>query len=162
MSETFTDAHGVPFARYRNHLPSCSHDFPPLGGEFNGRRWSELAGWYHEHFPFCFVCGLHRPSPVVIECHHIEGGSNRTHEACNVLNLCLKHHDQANTEAMPKGHLLWRKWVVDPANTDWVRLAIIRRRFLPDLVVHEEIQDGFEKRMGILLPLFALECPLKA
>ena len=155
--EKFVDALGIPFDEYREHLQKNAGDFPKMQGNF--KQWTELAGWYHENYPFCFVCGMD-PKRAVLECHHIEGGPSRTHEACNAMVLCLKHHDQVNTNQLPKGHLLWRKWIVDQPNTDWVRMAIIRRRFLPDLVIHEEVQHAFEKCLGRNYPWPAFECPI--
>lgn len=149
----FVDGLGVDIAHHLDHVEIVNGMWPRQCGIFDRKVFTKLARWYHDNYPFCFVCGRSpRVQRINIQCHHILGGACRSHEACNIAMLCCRHHDNANTSDLTKSFLLWRKWVVDPLNCDWARLAIIRGRPLSELEVDEERHKGFVQTMGDAWP----------
>lgn len=130
--QLFRDSHLIPFSEYRKYLPARAADFPPP----NRIKDPDLLSAIHASFPICMAC---RAARCKIEVHHIIGGTKgRSDERTNLITLCHDCHDQVNTAAMPLGFILWLKWCSDGGSIDWVRLAILRRSFLPDLIPDEE------------------------
>jgi 5-methylcytosine-specific restriction endonuclease McrA len=71
-----------------------------------------------------------------LQLHHIFGGTpGRSDERTNIITLCWKcHHVKLNTPSLQLGHILFCKWRSDQEHTSWTRLAILGRRFLPELI----------------------------
>ena len=147
--QTYIDGNGVAFADHRLHLPKLAKDFwPPCH-----QRIPRVLEEFHATWDHCFACGRPRKHVRRLEAHHIIGGiKGRSDEPCNLMMLCedWEHscHRQANSVLLPKGVLLWRKWSVDPENTDWVRLAILHRQFLPDIEYVQEIAMTYNQHRG--------------
>ena len=125
------DGCGVPFSKYREHLPKSCHDFP----DPERVKEPKLLERLHREWRYCMGCWRRRLASGRLELHHIVGGTKgRSDEACNLMMLCSDRcHPNVNTEAMPLGLLLVLRWYAERETTDWVRLAILRRSFLPDL-----------------------------
>ena len=126
------DGQGVSFDEYRDHLPKSSHDFPRAGIVRDKRLFAPMSAWYHETFPFCFLCGRPHGYGTNLQCHHLIGGPARSHEKCNLVILDRRCHEESHGGGLAR--ILWWKWKIDRENTDWGRLAVIRGRFLPDMI----------------------------
>ena len=117
------DGLGVPFARYR-----------------------EL--WDH-----CQVCQeTYNSLSVVLECHHIIGGTKgRSDELTNLICLCRSCHQRLGPHSEENlGTILFWKWATDRGTLSWVRLAILHRRFLPDLQMNlGAYQRYLERRRNV-------------
>lgn len=130
------DRHGIAFGDYRDHLPRLASDFPPPGRI----KAPDTITDYRLAFPYCQVCGL-SGRRTNCHCHHIMHGMvGRCDSRTNLIILCSRGPDQgchsdAHGGVITLGHLLYRKWSLDKAGTDWVRLALLRGSFLPDLEV---------------------------
>lgn len=93
-------------------------------------------------FGNCFACGLqgswdaNEESWLKLDPHHLVGGTaGRADELCNLMPLCRKCHDKFQSDKAMFGFLLYRKWLMDRANTDWLRLTILYGKALPDLII---------------------------
>ena len=127
----FADSGGVPFDRYREMLPARAADFPPPCRITD----PEVVLAYREQWTKCQVCGAH--GRVILECHHIIGGTKgRSDEVGNLIVLDRRCHERLGPHSEENlGTILFWKWATDRGTLSWVRLAILHRRFLPDLVV---------------------------
>lgn len=93
----------------------------------------------------CWNCGYvsyrnrnwPEPTSNALEAHHIAGGAQRSDEYCNIAMLNSSCHKEVKTKKLPQGRILYLKWKHDRANTDWVRLTLLGRRFLPPLVLDD-------------------------
>lgn len=128
----YVDCTGLSFAEAMASLPKSVHDWPPP----ERVKDRVLLQRMHEESQRCGVCGY---KPVVwswlapVELHHIVGGTQgRSDERTNLIPLCRRCHDNANTDALPFARILYHKWRTDPEHTDWRRLAILKRQFLPE------------------------------
>jgi hypothetical protein len=133
----YPDAHGILFAEHHLWLPAKVSDWPQV--------WRVddpvVCQTMHKMFQFCWACGnfykydCDRGYYNRREIHHITGGiKGRSDEMCNVSVLCTECHKNANTAKLPIGRILFLKWREDRQHCDWVRLALLARRFLPDLI----------------------------
>ena len=129
--QEYLDGRGVSFADYRLQLPARASCFPPQN-LIKSR--TELAE-FHDRTDACYSCGRTRRQVWrSLQCHHIMGGTKgRSDEQTNFAMLCADCHEGANTGILPMGRILFLKWLRDRENIDWVRLAVLRRCFLPDL-----------------------------
>ncbi len=139
MSEKFLDANGISFADYRHFLPLRTFHFPKMHCVKNAELLREL----HELWDCCQVCGRKADSTTRLELHHIVGAAGRSDERTNLIMLCSEGPDQgchaeAHGGKLSLGNILWAKWYADRSNVDWVRLAVLRGSFLPDLIVKAE------------------------
>ena len=97
------------------------------------------AVWALQH-TFCQACGVseHQASQlnggVPLSTHHIIGGAGRSHEACNLIRLCLFCHDLAEgkrrvdrkgvrREPLDVGEILAIKQAREPQDVDTGRLS---------------------------------------
>jgi hypothetical protein len=135
MSERFIDGSGVGFNQYRGLLPPSVHDWPfPIRV-----RDKELMAQLHVEWDHCQVCGKRGGNEI----HHVTAGSKgKSDERCCCISLCRFHHDWVKTKKLPQGLILWMMWKTNQPNTDWVRLALLSRHFLEDLIVD---QSQFER-----------------
>jgi hypothetical protein len=131
------DTNGISFAEYRSLLPDRIFEFPKPRVKKNR---IVLAAVGREGL---FCCNCREPNGRGLEArlqlHHLVGGSNgRSDERTNLMHLCGRDacHPSANTKALPFARLLFLKWYYYPDEVDWVRLAILRHQFHPDLVLH--------------------------
>lgn len=134
----FADKNGIDFADHRKHLPASVHDFEPANVIKDKFALQDFAS----RWDFCWLCG--RPAKdgqrLGLAIHHIEAGrKGRSDELTNLASLCeFPYRDTCHAKVkgaeFPQGSMLWLKWHHDPFETDWVRLAILRRSFLPDLI----------------------------
>jgi hypothetical protein len=130
------DAHGRSLADVRKLLGEDRSVWPrpevvkKLDGD-----WS--LQWYHNAFHSCWLCGVTRGSEEFIrtvrrlEVHHIAGGYSRKriNAPWNFAVLCDECH--ANVAGnLPQ--VLWAKLVNDREGTDFCRLTIAYRFFLPE------------------------------
>lgn len=128
MSEVYLDSHEVSFADYPRSLPSRAADFPPPGILKSPRVLARV----HAEAWGCYACGRWQ---VKLEAHHVCGGmKGRSDELTNLCPLCLDCHPWANTARLPKGRILFLMWKYSREYLDWVRLAVLNRQFLPDLL----------------------------
>jgi len=130
----YTDSRGRTFANYRESLPTLASNFP------HEKPIRERAAVAHfrglEISQRCWACGR---ANVKLDLHHIIGGAGRSDERCNMSILCggltpNACHPRANTDELPMGFILFRKWLLDQTGTDWARLAVLRGSFLPYLI----------------------------
>lgn len=148
MAEAYLDKHGVAFADYRKLLPKRSCDFPPANVVRDG--WAIKD--YHATWKTCQLCGANAAERIM-ELHHIVGASGRSDERANLILLCREHHAEYGPHSDANfGTILWAKHHSDPHNTDWIRLAILARRFLPDLVINENLRRQYNQRIFRLPP----------
>jgi len=131
ITELYIDGTGSSFTDAMRNLPKSVHDWPPP------ERVKDhiLLQRMHEERRQCGVCS-YKPmawSWLAVELHHIVGGSKgRSDERTNLIPLCRRCHDNANTDTLPLARILFCKWRIDPEHTDWRRLAILKRQFLPE------------------------------
>lgn len=128
--ERYRDCHGIAFDEYRMCLPDDVREWPQIK---RVQDW-EVEKKMHQWFGSCWNCGdgsFHLP----LECHHIIGGTKgRSDELCNIAMLGQSCHANANTNKLPMGRVLFLKWEWDRLHTDWVRIALLHRKHLPDLI----------------------------
>lgn len=136
MGEGFIDGKGVSFSDYRKLLPPRCSDWP-----FPVRlKNKELLATLHHDWDHCQVCGKREK----IEIHHIEAGTKgRADIACNLISLCHLCHSWVKTKNLPQGLIYWCLWRTNRQSTDWVMSAILRRSFLPDLVIDNGLSARF-------------------
>ena len=129
----FVDGQGRSFAEAEQQLRDRygrSADFPKAK-TIRDKATLEQIGL---DFPQCQACGgdggvlgLHR--------HHIICGVGRSDERTSLIMLCsdggLGCHTEAHGGRLSLANVLWLKWRDDSKNLDWMRLAILARRFLP-------------------------------
>jgi hypothetical protein len=104
----------------------------------------EICKRMHAMFGECWNCGRREPWNK-IDAHHIAGSSHRSDELCNIAMLCgvvwngeaESCHSNVKTSKLPQGRILFLKWKYDRQNTDWVRLTLLGRKFLDDLITDE-------------------------
>lgn len=149
MSEKYLDCNGIPFADYRRELPIQVFHFPKA----NIIKSPELLQELHNEWDCCQVCGRRaglwtkwdagpQENWVSLHLHHVIGAAGRSDERCNLLALCSEGPDQgchaeAHGGKLPLGKILYHKWKADPDGIDWIRLAVLRGSFLPELIVEE-------------------------
>jgi hypothetical protein len=127
----FVDGKGVSYHQYRRHLPARARDFPDPERVDDPERTMR----YREQMGRCQITG-DRAGPIDV--HHIIGGTKgRSDEWTNLILLRRDWHEKANTNELSLGVILWLKWSTDREHTDWVRLAILRRAFLPTLIIDD-------------------------
>lgn len=134
LTERYADCHGIPFDEYRLWLPEKVSDWLQVQRVDDGC----VCFAMHLDYQYCWACeaingGVTDFNPI--EAHHIVGGTKgRSDEFCNVAMLCRYCHKIANTDSLPFGRILFLKWKHDRQHCDWVRLALLRRQHLPDLI----------------------------
>lgn len=133
-TEQYIDAQGVPFEEHRALL---SRPFP-RAVRVTDRR---VRATYRAEWDRCQVCltqeNMLRSLGLPLETHHIMAGTvGRSDERTNLIVVCRSCHEIEKTVQLPLGAILWCKWRTSPADVDWVRLAVLRCRFLPDLIEH--------------------------
>lgn len=139
MSEKFLDKNGIPFSQYREHLPFQIFHWPKMNYVKNAELLREL----HAEWDCCAACGRKAGPGVYLHLHHICGGlAGQSDERCNLIMLDSQGPDQgchaeAHGGSLPLGKILYHKWQSDPDGVDWIRLAVLRGSFLPDLIVKE-------------------------
>lgn len=130
-SERYADCHGVRFDEYRDWLPERVSDWKQIVRVDD----PVVCARMHGSWANCWECGGFRGWEYIIEAHHIVGGTKgRADEFCNIAMLCRECHSNANTAKLPMGRILFIKWKWDRQHVDWVRLALLKRSFLPDLI----------------------------
>lgn len=141
MTDDHTDGQGRSFVGYRDTLPALASDFPH---DKPTRDHVGLVAFRGLHIAgFCWACGRGYYHVNKLDLHHIVGGAGRSDERTNFSMLCGGFtpdacHAKANTDELPMGFILYRKWQLDPDGTDWRRLAILRGSFLPDLILERK------------------------
>lgn len=143
----YTDGKGIAFNHYREHLPTRAADFPRR----RAIRDRDVMSSFHQAWDFCFVTGVKRGAfGVKLEAHHLfSGTAGRSDETCNLIMLDHKIHEQVKTAKVPLGLLLWCKWRLDRDNMDWIRMAVLRGSFLPDLINDPRVLSMWRKNQGI-------------
>ena len=137
----YKDGNGIAFADYRNALPKRASDFRKAKPIKN----PELLRDLHADWRKCMVCGRMRQLGVTLQLHHIAHGTcGRSDEATNIAMLCNSGpdagcHSDVHGGKISPGRLLYCRWYAEPDTVDWVRLAILFRHFLPDLILKQEI-----------------------
>ncbi len=146
MVDAFVDGRGVPFARYRELLPNLARNFPPA----NRVRDRDFGRRMYYDWQWCQVCGALGRRGAILEIHHMFAGRHgKSDELCAVIMCCRECHERYGPQSEANvGLLLFRKWATDAVHTDWVRSAILRRRFLPDLAVDWEGHRRYMRRIG--------------
>lgn len=153
MCGDFIDGQGVAFSEYRKHLPKRAADFSAA----DRVRDANLGYRYHWLWRHCQSCGRRYRDWVPLEMHHLTGGTKgRSDELTNVIMLCAMlpdgrigcHRRYGAGSEEDFAFLLWRKWVTDRWNISWVRLAILRGRFLPEPLVLPGVQASYLRRIG--------------
>jgi hypothetical protein len=146
MIERYRDGNGLAFADARKLLPKRASDFPKVGIvkdmavlEAIGNAW-----------PWCMICGRQPPDVWQLHRHHIMHGSGRSDELTNLIICCSDGpdqgcHSEAHGGVLRLGVILWAKWRLDRKNVDWLRLAILYGRFLPDLLPDAEIAERYRE-----------------
>lgn len=140
MSKKYRDCNNIPFSQYREHLPLKLFYWPRM----NCVKSPALLRELHEEWDFCHNCSRKAAPGVYLHLHHIFGGmAGRSDERCNLI--CLHStgpdqgcHAEAHGGSLPLGRVLYLKWLHDPTGVDWVRLAVLRGSFLPELIVEEK------------------------
>jgi len=125
----YVDRNGLAFA---DHYGRWKHGefFPP-----NRVNDPSVPASYHWTWDHSQVSGMaFGHGAVILEAHHLVGGTQgRSDERCNLIMLTREEHEAVKTHRLTMGTLLWCKWRTDRANTDWERLAVLMRKFLPEL-----------------------------
>lgn len=107
--------------------PSDTHLWPPA----NIVRDLEIVIAYRGEHQHCQLCGAAFQWDVRKELHHIIGGAGRSDERCNLIVLCNGYHGCHGEVHGNLPLILWAKWLTNKEDTDWVRLAVLARKFLP-------------------------------
>lgn len=128
--ERYADCKGVFFDQCRLWLPQRTAEWPQVTRVNDHTLLATIPRIR------CWRC---RVEPIQhwlpIEVHHIVGGTKgRSDEWTNLIPLCQTCHGIANTKLFPLGQVLFKKWFCDRAHVDWVRLTLLRRQHLPDLI----------------------------
>jgi 5-methylcytosine-specific restriction endonuclease McrA len=135
QTEGYADSRGIRFDEYHFHLPAKVSDWQTVVRVDDARICSDM----HEWFKGCWACcwddrDYAATTDYELQAHHITGGTKgRSDEYSNIAMLCMDCHGDANTNGLPMGRILFLKWKFDRQHTDWVRLALLARRFLPGL-----------------------------
>lgn len=125
--EEYRDSRGVAFGEVRFLLPASTHDWPTIT-RVDDPKVSDLM---HRLFKTCWHC---KRKPV--EAHHLCAGSaGKSDELTAIAILCPVCHGQRRETILPLGRILFLKWKFDRQHLDWVRVALLLRKFLPDLIV---------------------------
>lgn len=145
MAKKYADKNSIAFADYRAFLPLKIFHWPKMRIVKSPKLLAEL----HEEWDHCQACGrkfgphynASGPGWRAMQIHHIIGAAGRSDERTNLIGLCICGagseagcHAEAHGGNLPLGRVLYLKWKSDPAGVDWIRLAILRGSFLPDLV----------------------------
>lgn len=124
--ERFEDCNGIAFDEVRLILPAERRLWPVARLVVD----PDVCRLMHERFGRCWECGAY---PVQVH-HMIEGAHGRSDELANACVLCADCHGQNKRTIIPLGRQQFLKWDFDRVNTDWVRLTIVRGRWLDELI----------------------------
>lgn len=129
--ERYADSRGLPFDEYRLWLPERVSEWPRVKPVMDYEPLSLMHGLFDDE---CWNCGSEAGWGHNTEAHHIFGAARRSDELTNLAMLCRRCHENVNTPALPLGRILYLKWKADRWHLDWVRLATIAGKHLPDLI----------------------------
>jgi hypothetical protein len=137
QTEGYADSRGIRFDEYHFYLPAKVSDWQTVVRVDDPTVCRKMHEW---HGDMCWACGWPWSSMDVptrrIEAHHIAAGTKgRADEYANIAMLCNLCHLSANTSGLPMGRILFVKWAFDRQHVDWVRIALLARRFLPGLIL---------------------------
>lgn len=131
--EQWADCHGIPFDEYRLWLPEKCSDWRQVVRVKN----DSVERLMHEWHWTCWNLDAWHPAYSKVEAHHIAAGTKgRADEFTNIAMFCAECHSNVNTDRLPMGRVLYLKWKHDRAHVDWVRLALLHRKHLPDLITN--------------------------
>jgi hypothetical protein len=130
------DRNGMTLAEAMKLLPPRVSDWEPANciKLSAGRKW-KMMNALHEEWKSCAICGRFEKYGVYIQIHHIA----RSDERCCLVPLCFSFnrgaecHSSVSTIGIAR--ILGAKLAIDPEGTDFVRLALCLRRFLPDPIL---------------------------
>jgi hypothetical protein len=94
----------------------------------------------HLLFGECWSCGWPACANFstelrTIELHHVFAGTvGRSDEFTNCAMLCSDCHRKVNTPELPTGRILYLCWKFNRQHLSWVRMALLARHHLPDLI----------------------------
>jgi len=126
MAEPLQDKHGIAFANYRALLPKRTRDWPRpniITSPYARRKYRKPWGW-------CQMC--ERYIKIAHTHHIIHGSSGRSDEDTNLLVLCRECHHEIHVGRYTLANALFAKWLFDSYTLDWVRLAVLFGKALPD------------------------------
>ena len=137
--ERYRDSRGLAFDEVRAYVEIHFGMRPSEWPRIKEVKDPDVCSRMHDLFCECWNCGGEGGYGTFrrIEVHHICGGTKgRNDEPCNTAMLCNlpRCHPSANTSELPIGRVLFLKWKHDRQNCDWVRLTLLNRKFLPELI----------------------------
>ena len=138
-AELFEDRLGLAFGAVRSALPENTRAWP------SGRslKAPQLLRFCHEEMWRCSNPWCAAPNAwwAELELHHIIGGrGGRSDERTNLLPLCRWCHQGPKKIEDNLGFVLFLKWLQAAEELDWLRLAALHGRFLPELWLPEGLQ----------------------
>lgn len=131
LTERYADASGVCFDEHRDLLPPRVSDWPQIRRVTNPR----VCELFHRMHRVCWNCG----TTADVQAHHFASGFTRgkSDELTLLWALCGDFgngcHGKVGTPELSHGKLLRLKWENDRECLLWLRIALVWRRFLPDL-----------------------------
>jgi hypothetical protein len=131
LKERYADSHGICFDEYRLWLPERVSDWPSVRRVTN----PSVCQMFHRLYPTCWNCA----GTLDVQAHHGCAGylRGRSDELTLLWALCGDFgngcHGKVATPSLSHGRLLMLKWKHDREHLDWVRVALVWRRHLPDL-----------------------------
>lgn len=132
LTERYADCHGITFDSYRYHLPSKVSDWQAVVRVDDPQVCQDMHAWSS----CCWNCRAADGYERRLEAHHLCAGRHgRSDEYCAIVMLCRECHGNVNTPVLPFGRLLALKHKFDRPHTDWIRTALLARRFLPPLIL---------------------------
>lgn len=138
--EPFEDRNGLPFAQAKLHLPQRASEWPgrESSKDPNLSRLLHAEMWRCSN-PWCRnPAWLERAPWCILELHHMIGGrGGRSDERTNILPLCRWCHQGPHQITDNLGFVLFLKWLQAGEEIDWLRLAVLHGRFLPDLLSYD-------------------------
>lgn len=123
------DGRGVRFHEYRLLLPPRVADWR-VGRYVDNPDATSFAHTIWK-YNVCWWCGKDSREPLQL--HHIFV-TGRSDELCNFFMCDEECHNLIQASPKHLARVLYCKWAFDRIHTDWVRMALLRNKALPDPV----------------------------
>lgn len=138
--ERYADSTGLEFEDVRaymeTHFGLRTADWPTAVRVDDPKVCVLMHGLFHQ----CWECQIGYSGAQWdrrIEAHHLCAGiKGRSDELTAIAMLCAKCH-RTGTKEVPLARCLYLKHKFDKQHLSWVRLSLLNKQFLPDLIADE-------------------------